>query len=118
MTAGIWNITIEQGATFDRSVTWNDSNGNPVPLAGLTARMHIRHKLADANPILVLTTENGGITLTSPGAVSLFISSTDTAALTIKTGVYDLEIVDPSDTPERVTRFLSGMVTVIPEVTR
>lgn len=118
MTAGIWNITIEQGATFDRTLTWKDSEGVPIPLAGLTARMHIRQKVDDPTIVVALTTGNGRIILTDPGQIRLLVDAVTTSAIAITSGVHDIEIVDPGQTPERVTRLLKGTVTVSKEVTR
>jgi hypothetical protein len=118
MAAGTWNFTIEQGATFTRTLTWRDSLGVPVPLAGLAARMQLRLKLTDATVILELTTGNGRIVLTDPGLITLHLSAAETAALSFKTASYDLEIVDPTATPELVTRLVQGLVTLAPEVTR
>jgi hypothetical protein len=68
--------------------------------------------------VLELTTENGGITIDdAAGKVSLEISAAQTSALTMTSGVYDLEIVSDDATPV-VTRLLAGKVTVSPEVTR
>lgn len=118
MTAGTWNFTIEQGATFDRTLEWKDAADVPIPLAGLTARMQIRAKAGDATVLATLTTENGGIVLTDPGQIALHRSALETALLAFKTAVYDLEIVDPGGPEEVVTRLLQGTVTLSPEVTK
>lgn len=118
MTAGHLDLVMEQGATFDRTLTWTDSNDVLVPLTGLTARMMIRAKVLDTDPLLTLTTENGRIVLTDPGSIRLLVSADDMAALDFKTGVYDLEIVDAGATPDRVTRLLQGTISLSREVTR
>jgi len=48
MTAGKYDFTIEQGATFRKVFRWQQSNGYPVDLTGTTAKMHKR-KLIDFN---------------------------------------------------------------------
>jgi nicotinate-nucleotide pyrophosphorylase len=64
--------------------------------------------------LLTLTTENGGITLDNVAkTITLFIDAATTAALTWKTGVYDLEMVSGAD----VTELYSGKITVTFEVT-
>ena len=48
MAAGIYNFTIEQGATFTRTFKYKDSEGNPIDLVsgdGFTARMEIKDKI-------------------------------------------------------------------------
>lgn len=110
-------FTIYQGATFRKRLTWAvQSTGVAIDLTGCTARMHIRAKLADATPLLMLTTENARITLGGvAGTVDLFISDEDTAALTWTGGVWDLEISHPNGD---VTRLAEGGIGVSKEVTR
>jgi hypothetical protein len=116
MPAGKHNIYIEQGATWSLPLRWQDADENPMDLTGFTARMHIRKKVTDPAFEIELTTEDGGITLGgADGSIGLFISATDTAAIDIKTGAYDLELISPGGV---VTRLLEGAVTVSFEVTR
>lgn len=115
MAAGIWNITIEQGATFDKLITITLPSGDPMPLTGYSARMQIRREVDSASPLIELTDANGRIELGGAlGTVRLLISATDTAALG-DDGVYDLELV--SGTGE-VTRLLKGKARLDEEVTR
>lgn len=115
MESGTYNFTIYQGATFNRVLTWKDSNNTAVNLTGYTARMMIRDCLESDAPFITLTTENGGITLGgAAGTITLSISATATAAITQSQGVYDLELV----TGSTVTRLLEGAVTISKEVTR
>lgn len=111
-------FVIYQGATFRRRLTWTGPapTYTPIDLTGCTARMHIRAKLEDADPLLVLTTENGRITLGgTAGTVDLFISDEDTTPVTWTSGVFDIEIDHPSGD---VTRIAQGSVSVSKEVTR
>lgn len=116
MSAGDYNIIIEQGATYNPVLTWLDSTNTAVDLTGATARMQIRRNTKSTTVLEEITTENGGITLGGvAGTISLLISDTATAAYTWKTGVYDLEIISSGGV---VTRLMRGTVEVIPEVTR
>lgn len=91
----------------------------PVDLTGFTARMQIKDKAGgtvlastdvDDAPLDIIT-----ITLnTTTHTITAIIAATDTADLTWKRGVYDLEMV--SSTGE-VTALLTGTVTVTAEVT-
>ena len=109
-------LTIYQGATFRKRLTWRAPSKAPIDLTGCTARMQIRAKIEATTPLLTLTTENGGISLGgTAGTIELLIDADDTAALTWTSGVYDLEIVFPGG---QVTRLTYGSVTVSPEVTR
>jgi len=116
MTAGTYNLTIEQGSTLNLAMTWNDSSGAAINLTGYTARMQVRPAVESNVTLLSLTTENGRIALGgAAGTITLTVSATDTAALAATTGVYDLELVSSGGT---VTRLLQGTVTISKEVTR
>lgn len=91
----------------------------PVDLTGFVGRMKIKDKVGgtvlastevgdDPLDILTIAIDNAAKTIT------LTISATDTAALTWKAGVYDLEMVSPTGV---VTAILSGKVFVSKEVT-
>tara|TARA_B100001094_G_C18190622_1_gene806924 strand:+ start:1326 stop:1670 length:345 start_codon:yes stop_codon:yes gene_type:complete len=101
MAAGAYDITCEQGATFSRSLTVKDSNGDARNLSGFTARMHVRRTVSSSSTLITLTTENNRITLNSSGQITLSISAADTAAIT-DGGVYDLEIISSGGAVERV----------------
>jgi hypothetical protein len=115
--AGLYNMTCDQGATLDKSITWSDSAKNPYNLTNFTARMQVRSAVSSTIKVLELTTENGRIIL--HGAVdyniNLLVDATTTAALAPGLYVYDLEIVSPAG---KVTRLIEGNFKVKAEVTR
>lgn len=125
MTAGTYHIAVDQGATFRKTVTWKDGSGSAVNLTGYSARMQVRPSFASTTVIVSATTANGKIALGgSLGTVSIVLSATETAALTVANpndfadafvGVYDLELIAPNGD---VTRLLQGSFIVNPEVTR
>jgi len=108
---------IEQGTTWARQFIWKDSEGTPVDLSGYTARMQLRTNVAaTGEPLLELSTENGGITLGGiAGTVDIVAAAEQTAAMTVLSGVYDLELVSDQGI---VTRLLQGRFKVSREVTR
>jgi hypothetical protein len=110
-------LTIYQGATFRKEITWKAGDpALPVDLTDCTARMQVRQKVDSTDVLLALTTENSRITLGgTAGTIVLEVDATDTAAITWRTGVYDLEV---EFTTGDVRRLLTGTVTVDPEVTR
>ncbi len=113
---GDYDLTIYVGATFTRRVVWKDSLGALVNLTGYTARMQIRQSVRNPEILLTLTTENSGITLGgAAGTIDLLLSNTQTAAITARAGVYDLELIDNTGV---VTRLLQGAVEFSAEVTR
>jgi hypothetical protein len=120
MSAGIHNIIIEQGATFNQTYTWK-IDANAVNLAGYTARMQVRGngsgKTWIQDQVVSLTSATGGgITLGgAAGTIAVAISATTTAALLPGKYFYDLELQSDNGT---VTRLLKGTCTVSAEVTR
>jgi len=47
MTAGKYDITIEQGATFTLAVTWKDSDGDPFLMRDVSEGRTVRMKIKD-----------------------------------------------------------------------
>lgn len=91
----------------------------PIDLTGYTSRMKIKDKVggtvlasteAGDSPLNILTISIN----TSTKVITLSISATATAAITWKSGVYDLEMVSAGGV---VTAILSGKVSVTKEVT-
>lgn len=118
MAAGVYNTTIEKGATFNLTVTYKDSTGTPVDLTGWTVRMHVRETPADSSTIL---TSQGGsptiiITKNSSGVITVTISATTTSSLSVTTAYYDIEAEETAT--GIVRRILKGRIVVSPEVTR
>ena len=116
ITPGNYDITIYQGTTYTQEFTWKDEADTLVNLTGYTARMMARTSVDMASPFLTLTTENGGIALGGvAGTIAITMSDTDTSALSITSGVYDLELVDSLG---KVSRLLQGNLFISAEVTR
>jgi len=65
MSAGVYNIEIEQGGDYALAVTYKDSAGLVFDLTSYTALMNIKESYFDTTPIDSLTTASGEITLTS-----------------------------------------------------
>lgn len=116
MAAAEYDITVEQGATFQLNITWKNPDTTPVNLTGYTARMQIREKHSSTTALVSLTSAAGDIVLGGVlGTIVVTIPATVTDDLTIKRGVYDLELISGSSF---VTRLIEGCVNVTPEVTR
>lgn len=114
MAAGVYDITIEQGATFQMNLTWKDSTGTPVNLTGYSARMQVRTTY-EAEDTLVSLVSPTDITLGGAlGTIAVVIAASATQLLQIDEAVYDLELVNGS----QVTRLLQGKATISREVTR
>ncbi len=115
MAAKKYRLKIEQGTNYRKPFVMK-RDGTPVNFTGCTARMQVRESVDSADILLELTTENGGIEIEgAEGKVTLVFKPDDTVDKAWRMGVYDVEITDSNGD---VTRFLQGVITVSPEVTR
>lgn len=114
MLAGQYDLTVEQGSTFNLTLVYKDQRGYVIDLSGYSARMQLRTTVGASTTALDLTTANGRIAIEgTAGKIILSIAAADTAGLS-GTGVYDLELVNGLI----VQRILEGSYTISPEVTR
>jgi hypothetical protein len=120
MAAGKYNIVIEQGATYDITIAYKDSNNNPIDLTGFGGRMQIRPSIGSTTTYLCLSSslqaDGTGLEFLSPttsGSIKLYISAISSSRLNFDQAVYDLEIASGS----YVSRILQGGVKLSKEVT-
>ena len=122
MAAGIYNFTIEQGATFTRIFKYKDSEGNPIQLGEASAlRMQIRESIDDESPIPggEFTSASGGFFLSSSvgstvkDQFTLIIPASTSSNFNFDRAVYDIELVDGG-----TTSLLQGKIKLSKEVTR
>jgi len=88
----------------------------PVNLSGFTAKMDIR-AVADPSTtaLFTLSTANSRIVIDDTAkTITLTISATDTASLSLKNALYDLELISPGDVR---TKLMKGTVNTVNEVT-
>jgi len=114
MTPGRYNFTCPQGSTFQSTITYKIDDV-PVDLSGYSSRLQVRetHETTD---YIVSLTSNDGLTMGgSAGTIDILISAEDTTNFITGDHVYDLEIISPSNT---VNRLIEGRFNVTPEVTR
>lgn len=121
MSAGIYDITIEQGADFVRQITINQANGTPMDLTGYTGRAMVRKKYSStsASATFTVTFANDRTT----GVVTLSLTATQTAAIPAGESVddvasqyvWDFELVDIAGI---VIRVLKGVCYIDPEATK
>ena len=118
MAAGKYNFTIEQGATYERTITFYTDEEMTLPkdMSGYAWRMQIRYSPFSTSKLLELTSENGGIVTTDQdeGIIVIKITATQTAALNFSEAFYDLESI----TGTTVVRELEGKVTLSREITK
>ena len=108
--AGIVNINMDQGASYNMTLTVRGSTGSPTNLTGYTAYAQMRKSYYSSTAYDFTT----GITAPSSGNISLSMGATSTSALSEGRYVYDVEIYNGSST----TRVIEGIVTVTPQVTK
>lgn len=108
MSAGIYNLEILQGETFEKRITWKDQSGNVVDLSGYSAKMQIRNSKSQTAPLIVeLSTTNGKIVIVD-NVIIITIAASETASMNFTIGYYDLELTKASV----VKRLLQGSVTL------
>lgn len=114
MSAGAYDLVIEQGATLALQVVWTDQNAAAINLTGYTARLTARRHYG-GSVLFSLTSAAGDIVFTSPttGTFTVNLTAVATALLPVIVGVYDLELVSGTF----VARLLQGALTVSPEAT-
>jgi len=134
MAAGRYSFVIEQGATTDFEVVYNDSSNNPINLAGCTARMSIRQsQISTSQLYITLSSSLGpcgtGLNLSGSvssagypkdlisGSIGVYISAYSSSQLSFHEGYYDLELMSGSENCTTVTRLLMGRIQLSNEVT-
>jgi hypothetical protein len=119
LTAANLDLTFMQGSLLDGSVlsiVWK--RGVPpiaVDLTGWSARAQFRAKINATETVFDLSTEDDSIQLGADGSIELIIDEEVSSAATKYSGVYDLELTDPTGS---VIRLLQGAWTMLREVTR
>lgn len=113
MAAGKYNMLVQQGATYNQSITLkNAANTAPINITGCTVAAQIREQYTDATPVATFATN---IPVGTDGVIQISLTPTQTSAITIERGVYDIEITYPGGTKDRI---LQGNVVISKEVTR
>ena len=113
MSAGKYNIVVEQGATFILPVAVYNSDGSAYDFTGRSVRGKIRADYTSTTALCSFTITG---TLGTSGTFNATIGATITATLPEGGGVYDIE--DYSDTDaDDVVRLLYGTVKITPEAT-
>lgn len=105
------NLVIDQGSTFNSTITVEEATGAEISLEGYSVRAQIRKTYTSSTAVdfiaEIVDPDNGIITLKLAPA----------ASGSLKPGryVYDVEIITPN---EDVTRVVEGQIEITPRVTR
>ena len=114
MSAATTNLIIDQGATWNITLTYKNSDGSPINLTGYTAALQLRTSYDASSAALSLSSGSGIVLGGTAGTIAVTATATQTGSLTAGEYVYDLEITSSSV----VTRLVQGRITVTPQVTR
>jgi ribosome-binding ATPase YchF (GTP1/OBG family) len=108
----VHDITIEQGATFAKTLTITGDNDVAINISNDSFRGQVRkkHSSTDIEATFAFTIADG-----ANGVVAWSLTDTQTAAMGNGRFVYDLEWVKADGT---VVRLLEGVADTTPEVTR
>ena len=125
MAAGKYSFIIEQGATTNFQINWNDESGSAVDLAGYHGRMQLRSDY-NSTPLISLSSSlsadgtginlsgSNGTTPLSSGSIGIYISAYSSSLLEFGEALYDLELVKGNE----VTRLLEGRIKLSKNVTK
>lgn len=123
MSAGTYDIVIEQGATFERTMTIKDSNDDPIDLTGFTFTGQVRKTYSSSSIIISFTFEILN-QVSNTGQVKMKLTSSQTSSIPVdkadnyekKTTIYCYDV--EMDTGSVVDRIIQGTASISPEVTR
>ena len=104
------NIALDQGCTFEKVITAQNSTSGNVTISAGTCAAKMRQSYYSSNNITTLTTAVAG------SNVTLSLTATQTAAVTPGNYVYDVEYTQ-SDTTT-VERLAEGIITLGAEATK
>lgn len=109
MAVGYTELFMEQGATFNTSITIDDVAGLPFDLTGFDGSSQMRKSYYSSSPAATFTVSTG-----ADGLITLGLTSANTANISPGRYLYDVYIDDGN---VRV-RVLEGIVNVTPQVTK
>ena len=126
MSAGRYDIVLEQGTTFDLPINYSNPDGSAIDLSGYSARMQVRE--APHSELFVEfnsgLTSNGFILMTGSaedredsanGTLRVYMTAANSSILPRFRGRDDLELNDHTG---YTIRLLEGQFTVEPEITK
>ena len=93
------NDTITQGDSFVLSITYTDSNNNPIDLTGYTANMEVRDK-PGGKILCASATIGNGITIPNPalGVIEVNIPPSMTNNFVIPRSAYQIQVTSNNGT--------------------
>lgn len=111
MAAIQFNLHVEAGATFERSLVYTNDDGSLFDLTGYTAELQVRLTPTSATAVIDIEPQINVQTAT----ISWQFTAAQTALLTASSYVYAIELTNQSGF---VIRLMEGSVIPSPEVVR
>ena len=112
MAAGYTELFLEQGSTFNTSITLDDLNGVPFNLVNYSASSQMRKSYYSKNPTATFTISTG--VYPEQGIIYLNLDSANTANIYPGRYVYDVYVTND----EGRIRVLEGIINVTPQATK
>jgi len=106
-------LTIDQGANLSSTIDLTNDDGTAINLANTSFTAQIRKSYYSTNPTANITVEVEGSA--ANGRIRLSLDAANTANIKAGRYLYDLKMIDSSNTHIRV---IEGIVTITPQVTR
>lgn len=120
MAASKYDFSIEQGSSFQLSVTYKDANNDPVDLTGWCARLMLKTNIGDT---IIYTTENLDYSTYKftieevNGKLVFLLPASTTNDFNFNIAKYDLELSSSSDLytggGKYTTRLLYGTILIV-----
>lgn len=114
MTAGVYDIVIDQGSDYFLDVIVKNSDGTPLDLSQYSARAQIRETKESEQLTASFTCTV--VEPTSQGKIQMFLPNAVSTPILAGSYFYDLEIFTANDA--LVKRIVGGRVRITQEVTR
>jgi hypothetical protein len=114
MPVGYSELFLEQGASFNTTITLYDVNNLSYNLVGYTANSQIRKSYYSANAVVAFTTSFSNTP--ADGDLTLSLTYQQTANVAAGRYVYDVYLTSQNQTSR--VRVLEGIINVTPSATR
>jgi hypothetical protein len=114
MSAGYQELFLEQGASFNTTITLDDVYGNAYNLYNYSASSQIRKSYYSSNATATFHTSVFG----NSGSITLQLDAPTTANIYPGRYLYDVVIYSNVDAANNTIRVLEGVINVTPRVTR
>lgn len=87
-------MPIYQGTLYVRAFVLKDKTGAPIDVTGWEFRMQVRRHVTDPEPVLDLTSGNGGMGVASGGADGrIYLSIDEDQSAGLATGSYKFDVL-------------------------